>query len=196
MGGGRVCFFHPLVIGQVAECTSTIKHIAEKMGRTGSLLFVTIEHEYTQQGRLVFIEYQTIVYREPSPPKKTSKMPPDSSWHKRYQPDATQLFRYSALTFNGHRIHYDYPYATAVEGYENLVIHGPMLATWILHTFASHYPSKVIKTFKFQGVRPATLPDAIDVSGQLDECNQVAHVWAASGGGMIQEGVVTYEESA
>ncbi|BBN54510.1 hypothetical protein TRE132_26350 [Pseudomonas chlororaphis subsp. aurantiaca] len=116
--GGRLEFFEPLRAGFAADCVSTISHVEEKTGRTGALLFVTVRHEYSQDGRLAIREEQDIVYREPAPPKQASGEPLiQGDWRDPVNPSPTLLFRYSAVTFNGHRIHYDFPYVTETEGY-------------------------------------------------------------------------------
>ncbi|WP_312232870.1 FAS1-like dehydratase domain-containing protein, partial [Stutzerimonas nitrititolerans] len=128
--GGRLEFHEPLKVGGEASRTTTILDVEEKVGRTGALLFVTLRHDYSQDGRLAIREEQDIVYREPSPPKLSGSEPlPIGDWREAVEPTPTLLFRYSAVTFNGHRIHYDWPYVTETEGYPGLVVHGPLIAT-------------------------------------------------------------------
>ncbi len=104
--GGRIEFFHALRAGEAATRVSTITQVEEKTGRTGSLLFVTVRHDYSQDGRLALREEQDIVYREPTPPKQGSgDALPEGAWREAVDPTPTLLFRYSAVTFNGHRIH-------------------------------------------------------------------------------------------
>lgn len=127
--GGRVDFHAPLRVGVPAERRSTVIDIKEKAGRTGALTFVTVRHEYWQDGAMAISEEQDIVYRQPTPPKlEGTEAAPGSAWREKIDPTPTLLFRYSAVTFNGHRIHYDAPYATGVEGYPALVVHGPFSA--------------------------------------------------------------------
>lgn len=189
--GGEFVFYQPLIVGEAAQCNAEITEIIEKQGRTGKLLFVTVTHKYFQDDELCFIEKQHIVYREPTPPKTNSEAAPPADWQYLETPDETQLFRYSAVTFNGHRIHYDYTYATEQEGYDNLVIHGPMMATWALHGFMSRYPEKKIKTFNFRGVRPVTLPQQVVVAGTAAGTDSAA-VWISNENGLIQRGEVTF----
>src|SRR5690606_21270080 len=119
--GGDVEFLEPLRVDVAATRRTTIADVKEKAGRTGSLLFVTLLHEHFQQGRLAIREQQNIVYRAPSPPKLANDEPvPEAQWSTRIVPDEVLLFRYSAVTFNGHRIHYDHPYVTGAEGYPGL----------------------------------------------------------------------------
>lgn len=192
--GGRFRFFHPLLIGAVAQCHSRITQISEKQGQGGRLVFVTIEHRYTQANRLAFIEEQDVVYRSPSAPKLTGPMPTQApQWQHAIQPDSTLLFRYSAVTFNGHRIHYDHPYATLVEGYADLVVHGPMMAAWALQAFIKAHPDLTVTSYQYRGLRPTTLPHALTVAGCLGDLGQ-ADVWLSNDAGLIQQGTLTYLE--
>lgn len=125
-----------LLAGIEAKKTSTVTNIIEKQGKTGSLLFVTVAHDISQGGQRVIREEQDIVYRVPTPPKLQGTEPaPAPEWTMTVDPTATLLFRYSALTFNGHRIHYDFPYVTQTEGYPGLVVHGPLIATTMVQSF-------------------------------------------------------------
>ncbi|WP_227430469.1 MaoC family dehydratase N-terminal domain-containing protein [Psychrobacter sp. I-STPA6b] len=193
--GGSFEFDQPLIVGEPATCDSSIEKVVEKQGSTGSLVFVTVRHDYTQKGQHKFTERQTIVYREPTPPKtesEPSEHADSKEWSQTLTPDATMLFRYSAVTFNGHRIHYDYPYVTDVEGYDNLVIHGPMMATLALHGFINQHSDKAVKTFKYRGVRPVTLGNDIRVEGKVTASGQ-ADVWICNDNGVIQQGQVNFE---
>lgn len=191
--GGRLNFVNRLVIGQLAERITTIKSVVEKEGRTGKLLFVTLEHVYEQAGQVCVIEEQDIVYREPSPPKLVGdEAVPKAEWSQEIQPDAVMLFRYSAVTFNGHRIHYDYPYANSVEGYPGLVVHGPLIATKVLQAFTEAHPEKVVSQFSFRGVRPLISPEPFKVEGQLLDSNR-AELWAQQGGTFAQKAQVQFK---
>lgn len=191
--GGRLNFVNRLVIGQLAERITTIKSVVEKEGRTGKLLFVTLEHVYEQAGQVCVIEEQDIVYRESSPPKLVGdEAVPKAEWSQEIQPDAVMLFRYSAVTFNGHRIHYDYPYANGVEGYPGLVVHGPLIATKVLQAFTEAHPDKVVSQFSFRGVRPLISPEPFRVEGQLLDANQ-AELWAQQGGSYAQKAHVQFK---
>ena len=134
--GGRLAFHRPLRAGDLAEKTTVVESALRKEGRTGPLGFVTLRHEIHQAGRLCVTEYQDLVYREdpradaPKPQAPVARQDVDS--FETAQFDSTMLFRYSALTFNGHRIHYDLEYAREVEGYAGLVTHGPLLAQMLM----------------------------------------------------------------
>ena len=130
--GGRVSFIEPLRIGSIARKDSTILKIDHKKGRSGDLVFVTVGHELrSPRGALLVREEHDIVYRNATPPgpAMTIAAPASAAHPTVVTPSATMLFRYSALTFNGHRIHYDADYCRQHEGYANPVIHGPLLAT-------------------------------------------------------------------
>ncbi|MFK7753234.1 MAG: MaoC family dehydratase N-terminal domain-containing protein [Sedimentitalea sp.] len=134
--GGRLAFRAPLRAGQLAQRRSVVETVTRKTGRTGPLGFVTLRHEISQNGALAVCEWQDLVYREdPKPDAPAVQITParrDETHCIDRQFDATQLFRYSALTFNGHRIHYDLDYAREVEGYAGLVVHGPLLAQYLM----------------------------------------------------------------
>lgn len=130
--GGRLSFAAPLLAGVAAERRSVLESAASKEGRTGPLAFVTLRHEIWKDGVLCLSEWQDLVYREDPSPDAPPPVPPlartDETDVQVAGFDSTVLFRYSALTFNGHRIHYDLDYARDVEGYAGLVVHGPLLA--------------------------------------------------------------------
>ena len=158
--GSRMEFLHPLHVGEDVVRHSTIIRIDSKSGRSGNLIFVTIKHEFKGPTATCLIEEQDIVYRDaPSGPVPdvAGDPAPRGKWFREVNPTESQLFRYSALTFNAHRIHYDLPYATNAEGYPGLVVHGPLLATLLLdHLRATHAASRLLK-FSFRAVRPTYL---------------------------------------
>jgi itaconyl-CoA hydratase/mesaconyl-C4 CoA hydratase len=191
--GGRVEFIAPLKVGAEAHRLSTILHIEEKHGRTGSLLFVTLRHDYAQNGELCVREEQDIVYREPNAPKLNSgEAPEPGDWSEVITPTPTLLFRYSAVTFNGHRIHYDYPYVTDTEGYPGLVVHGPMIATFNLRAFIRANPHKRVRHFAYRGVRPMNVPTPFRVGGRLVETGK-AQLWAGNEAGVAQSAEVVFD---
>ena len=194
--GGRLEFIHPLRVDALVSRRSTILNVQEKHGRTGSLLFVTVQHEYVQDGQRALIEEQDIVYREPSPPKLGGTEPmPQGDWHLHVQPSPTLLFRYSAVTFNGHRIHYDWPYVTETEGYPGLVVHGPLIATLNVQAFVRANPQLTVRRFSFRGVRPLICPDAFEVGGRLIGEGK-AQVWAGNQAGQAQVGEIEFVQEA
>lgn len=156
--GSRVEFLQPLPIGAAAERVATITNVAEKIGRTGPLAFVTIQYEISGPDGLCIREEQDIVYREdptPGAPAKTpASAPTGEARSKEISYTPTKLFRYSALTFNGHRIHYDRDYAIGVEGYKGLITHGPLIAQEML-TFGEAAPGKQAARYSYRAMSPA-----------------------------------------
>lgn len=155
--GGRVRFLAPLFLGSRARRTSTITAAQAKEGRSGRLVFVTVEHRYEgPDGRVAVVEEQDVVYREPRPLAAQPQPfePPSVLARREHRPDAVLLFRYSALTYNGHRIHYDRDYVREVEGYPDLVVHGPLLATFLLDLAADTFGAERIAGFTFRNRSP------------------------------------------
>ncbi|MCK9512392.1 MAG: itaconyl-CoA hydratase [Pigmentiphaga sp.] len=191
--GGEVEFRQPLRVAAPAERHTTIEAVDEKTGTTGSLLFVTLRHDYTQAGELAIREWQNIVYRAPSPPKTSheAEVPP-AQWRLPVEPTPTLLFRYSAVTFNGHRIHYDHPYATEVEGYAGLVVHGPLLATLAVQAFCRANPAAVPRRLRYRGLRPLVVPQAFEVAGRVVSPGK-AELWSANAQGMAQRAELDFE---
>jgi 3-methylfumaryl-CoA hydratase len=156
--GGELEFFGEFAAGDAVVKRSTIASITSKQGKTGALCFVTLHNEYRARGELIIRERHDIVYREPAPATAAPAIPPPSAYIPpagRWTIDATPtlLFRYSAMTFNGHRIHYDYPYATGVEGYAGLVVHGPLQATLLLNR-AADVLGRLPRLFSYRGLSP------------------------------------------
>ncbi len=191
--GGRVSFDGALEVGAEARKTSTVTAIQEKKGRTGSLLFVTVKHDIEQNGKLVVSEEQDIVYREPSPPKLQGTEPaPSSQWRESVDPSPVLLFRYSAVTFNSHRIHYDDPYVTQTEGYPGLVIHGPLIATMMCRAFAHAHPKASLKHLAYRGLRPLIAPKAFSVAGAVVAPGE-AKLWAEQDSTLAHQAELRFE---
>ncbi len=155
--GGRLRITRPPRIGQQLRRTSTIRAITPKRGRSGALVFVLLEHRFTDDTGELFVEEQDVVYREPRPLDLAAEpwSPPAAPRASRsLVPDEVLLFRYSALTYNGHRIHYDLAYAREVEGYPGLVVHGPLLATLMLDLLRDGWPGARLRRFAFRALRP------------------------------------------
>jgi 3-methylfumaryl-CoA hydratase len=155
--GGRLSFPGRLALGETATRTSTITHVAEKSGSTGRLLFVTVRHEIAGPAGLAVTEEHDIVYRglagaaaKPGAPFT----PPAGAVERTVTPDPVLLFRYSALTGNGHRIHYDRAYVTEVEGYPGLIVHGPLQATLLAELAQAELPGRRLAAFSFRALRP------------------------------------------
>jgi 3-methylfumaryl-CoA hydratase len=160
---GRVRFHKPLSVGVPVERTSTISDVVLKQSAaSGPLVFVDVEHEYAQDNETLIQDRQTIVYRQPSAFKQAEPQESHSSVRSlNVIPDNTLLFRYSGMTFNAHRIHYDHKYATAQEGYPGLVVQGPLMATLLMNLAQASRPHNSLREFKFRGVAPAFVDQAL-----------------------------------
>lgn len=162
-------FHAPIRLGAALTKTSKIADISMKTGASGALVFVKVENRYESEGTLLLEETQTLVYRDqppkdaPAPAGKPS--PKDAAWSVKHQPDEVMLFRYSAVTFNAHRIHYDQPYATAVEGYAGVIVQGQLLATLMLEACRSK-ATRPIRRFGFRGVQPVFAGEIVFAEGQ------------------------------
>ena len=178
LAGGTLDFFDPINIGEYAQKTSTVESIKPKTGRTGALCFVTVEHSIETSGAMNIYERQNIVYRGniTAPAEKPMAPTTQADCEIVTQPGAIELFRYSALTFNAHKIHYDPSYCTDHD-YENLVIHGPLIATQLLETFKKAYPSLKLKHFDYSGSAPLFTPSQLITRVQAESDN-TATGWA------------------
>jgi 3-methylfumaryl-CoA hydratase len=170
--GARLHFRHALVIGKPASRIGTVRDISQKHGASGNLVFVTVEYLVEQDGRVCVEEVQDIVYREPGarivPPAVVElPAPPEGAWTRTVTPDPVLLFRFSALTFNAHRIHYDRPYAINEEGYPGLVVHGPLTAVLLLDLVRRHTARTVI-AYSFRGRAPLFDLAPFRLAGQPD----------------------------
>lgn len=187
--GGRLEFHDPLPVGARAEKTSTIADVNVKQGASGPLAFVTVEHRLAAGGRTCIVEQHDIVYREDPRPGQSAaapkQAPTDALWTRRIEPDPVLLFRYSALTFNGHRIHYDRSYATGVEGYPGLVVHGPLVATLMLDLLRRELPGRRVATFSFRAVSPLFDIDSFSVNGRPEADGRSVSLWAANARGEL-----------
>jgi 3-methylfumaryl-CoA hydratase len=185
--GSRIEFHQPLRVGDAISRTSTIVSVKWKEGRTGSLVFVVVRHQISSAAGVAITDEHDIVYRGHARLSQSTPAPPpapgDAAWHRAIQPDDVLLFRYSALTFNGHRIHYDHRYATEMEGYPGLVVHGPLLATLLMDLLRRNLPGAQVSRFEFRAVSPLFDIAPFLVCGVPGEGNSV-RLWAqnASGG--------------
>lgn len=190
--GGKISFEGIITIGNSAVKRSTVKSIIPKEGRSGKLVFVTVEHELSVDGTRCLLEDQSIVYREPVQASnkrvEASPAPIDTEFSIEYIPSSIMLFRYSALTFNSHRIHYDVDFARNQEGYPNLVVHGPLTATLLLDLFYHQFPEKQITGFEYRGLSPLFNPNPFTVNGKAD-----GQAWASNHtGGLAMSAQVKY----
>jgi 3-methylfumaryl-CoA hydratase len=186
--GSRISFLYDLTIGTEARKVSTIKSIQQKSGKSGDLVFVTVAHQVFQNDTCCVEEEHDIVYRSApdknaaAPVFKTTDTPPDFSCV--VKPDPILLFRYSALTFNGHRIHYDQPFCIKTEGYEGLVVHGPLLATMMLDLIRQNFPDAVVKYFQFRALAPVFDTMTFEVCGCQTSSLEV-EIWIKRDDGVL-----------
>ena len=182
--GGNVLFHADLPLGASVEKRSRIESVEHKQGRSGELVFVSVLHEVLHQGQVAISETQDIVYKEPTlPGARAVVMPmPEPTHSKSFTPNSTTLFRYSALTFNGHRIHYDVDYCREVEGYDNLVIHGPFNAT-VLAGLAQDVAGKRLKRFRYRGLQPSLLGNELSANAAQSDTGLV--LWIGLPGGAV-----------
>lgn len=169
---GALDISQPLRLGIPAEKISTVRSIELKEGKSGALVFVNLEHRVYQDGKLCISEDQNLVYRAlptgPAPLPAGEPAPVEADWSRALQPDPVLLFRFSALTYNGHRIHYDRDYAMREEFYPGLVVHGPLLATLLADLVLREQPAAKISQFRFRAVRPAFDMNPLRLQGQRD----------------------------
>ena len=190
--GGRLEFHHPLQVGDEITRRSRITQIDAKEGRSGRLVFVTVRHEVSNARGLAISEEHDIVYRDaPAPGAAVSNpapapqpAPPEASFSREIVPDPVLLFRYSALTFNGHRIHYDRSYVTEVEGYPGLVVHGPLIATLLVDLLRRERPQARLKRFAFTAVRPSFDIHRFHVCGR-DDGSSTYQLWGRDHQGLL-----------
>jgi 3-methylfumaryl-CoA hydratase len=168
--GSSIVFHRPIGVGEAIERRSSVAAITEKNGGSGPLVFVAVDHETWSAGALAVTERQTLVYRDGaaadaplSPPELGAGAFDPSGWHAHriLTPDARLLFRYSALTFNSHRIHYDLAYARDVERYRGLVVHGPLTASLLLQLAGRQFGDNRLASFSFRGLSPAIADEAL-----------------------------------
>lgn len=179
--GGAFQFHAPIRIGDTVTRRSVIEDVTLKHGSTGALCFVTVTHHITSAGRKAVTERQDIVYRDASAPPRNMPEPAAKGTHSRsIAATPTLLFRYSALTFNGHRIHYDAPYVTGTEGYPGLIVHGPMQAT-LLAQYAADLRGAAPASFRFRSLSP--LFDTHDVTLNARDDGADLTLWTAAPGG-------------
>lgn len=175
--GGRFEFFNDLPIGCKATRKSTIKSVEMKRGRSGELCFVTVRHEITINGNICLTEEHDLVYREDAKPDDSVSQAPTADDHPDFMrtitPSPELLFRYSALTFNSHKIHYDRDYCRNIENYPGLVFHGPLTATLLVQLAMNNFSGGKLSTFEFRAVSPLFDTSAFEVRGWLHD-NQIS----------------------
>lgn len=193
--GGRLQWHQPLQVGDAVKRVSTIQSVSHKAGRTGDLVFVLVKHEVHNARGLALTEEHDIVYRaaaqvgDPAPAPVAAAA--GAPWVRDVTLDDVLLFRYSALTFNGHRIHYDRQYVTQEEGYPGLIVHGPLIATLLVDLVRRQQPGAVLKTFNFKAVRPTFDLHPFRLNGRPSADGKTVDLWAQD-----HEGWLTMQATA
>lgn len=195
--GSQFEFRSPIRVGDRVERTSTIDDVTVKGGRTGTLVFVKVRHEVrcNDSSDPALVEFHDIVYREAQGPNDVAPppqaAPAQAQWKRSIVPDDVLLFRYSALTFNGHRIHYDRQYVTQVEGYPGLIVHGPLIATLLMDLLRRQMPQADVASFRFKAVRPTFDLHPFHLQGQPEADGKTIRLWASD-----HEGWLTMDATA
>jgi 3-methylfumaryl-CoA hydratase len=183
IAGGRLQFPGELRVGDTVTRTASILKVDHKQGRSGDLIFVTVRNEFNTPRGVALIEEQDIVYRDTpapnEPPPPTQIAPAGHLWDRKFTPDEVVLFKFSALTLNGHRIHYDHPYVTQVEGYPGLVVHGPLIAILLADLVQRSVPQRKVKDFSYRAVSPTFHTAPFFLCGSPEGENGAA-AWAKS----------------
>ena len=185
--GSRLEWKSPLRIGDTLTRVSRIASITEKQGSSGALVFVIVRHELSTVAGLALTEEHDIVYRDlvASSAGASAPAPEQAAWRRRILPDDVLLFRYSALTFNSHRIHYDRRYVTDVEGYQGLVVHGPLLATLLADLLRRHGVGETLTRFEFRARRPLFDIAPFEVCGLPNPDGKTVSLWAQDAEGAL-----------
>lgn len=192
--GGRLRFLAPLGIGEQAAQVTEIRDITAKAGKSGTLVFATLRHEISGASGVAIIEEQDLVYREPTPPARprsapepahraAAPEPKPADWRDVHVPGPVQLFRYSAVTFNAHRIHYDAPYAREEEGYPGLVVHGPLTATLLAESLGARQAAPFAE-FSFRAMQPLFANQPLTVCG-VGRGDGRFELWAETPSGQV-----------
>ncbi|WP_373987295.1 MaoC family dehydratase N-terminal domain-containing protein [Duganella sp. BuS-21] len=187
--GGRISFLEPLHVGQRVVRTSTVTDVNAKQGRSGALVFVTVQHKVACGRAVLLEEEQDLVYREaavlgaPAPAAPMARR--DEQFARSVTPDPVLLFRYSALTFNGHRIHYDRDYAREVEAYPGLVVHGPLIATLLIDLLRRQLPGAQLAAFSFKAISALFDHAPFELCGRLETDSKTVTLWARNADGQL-----------
>ena len=185
--GGSFTFTGDLVLGNAATSTTTITRVSRKEGRSGPLCFVTTEHRIEQAGGGAVTETRDLVFREAPRPGEAARRvdpPGPATWRRSIEADPVLLFRFSALTFNAHRIHYDIAYCRDEEGYPDLVVHGPMQALMLLDLAERVLPGRRLRHFRYRGVAPVFAPGTFSACGAPDGADR-ARLWIEDSAGAL-----------
>jgi len=183
--GSKITINQPLYLGEDGEKKSRVSSVKLKQGSSGPLVFVVVEHQYLVADELRIMEEQTLVYLDESKQSSGIKQFEQSDqWSKRIHPDPVMLFRYSALTSNSHRIHYDREYSVNSEGNAGLLVHAPLTATLLAELLRERYPALQVKEFSFRALLPLVDSCFFTIHGSLDANNMVS-LWARDVDGQL-----------
>jgi len=189
--GSRLTFLDAIKIGDAVTRWQEIASVTPKSGNSGRLLFVTVREEYSTNRGIAIKQENDIVYREAPPPNRkpivASEQPSTkATWSRIIEPTPVMLFKYSAITFNGHRIHYDRPYAIGEEGYPGLVVHGPLTATFLMDLCRREVPDATLSEFSFRAVAPLYDTETFSVNAtNIVESSNHWSMWALNGQGSV-----------
>lgn len=187
--GSRLKFIQALVAGEAVTRTSRIQSVKLKQGRSSKLAFVCVRHEISGRDGLALVEEHDIVYRDkPSVDAPVAApIPADTEFDfaKTITADPVFLFRYSALTFNGHRIHYDRAYVTDVEAYPGLIVHGPLLATLLVELLTSNFPKQNLLEFEFKAIKPVFDTEKFHLCGNYADSDGNSKLWVSNNAGNL-----------
>jgi 3-methylfumaryl-CoA hydratase len=186
--GGRVSVHHSLRVGDAITRVSRIADVTQKEGRSGPLVFVHVRHEISNAQGLALTEDHDIVYRDRPKDAEAARAdacPEDARWSREIRADDVLLFRYSALTFNGYRIHYDRPFAMGIQGYPGLVVHGPLIATLLADLLRRSLPEATISSFSFRAISALVDSDPFFVCGRPNSDGRTVTLWARDADGAL-----------
>jgi 3-methylfumaryl-CoA hydratase len=194
--GGRLEWHDAIRVGDAIERISRVEDVSTKRGKSGDLVFVLVGHSVSTARGIALVEEHDIVYRDMPAPGSIAPTPPaartDEAWSERIEPDEVLLFRYSALTFNGHRIHYDRRYVTEVEGYPGLIVHGPLIATLLMELLRQRIPNASVARFAFRAISPLFDIAPFEVCGRPADDGATVDLWARRlDGGLAMTATVT-----
>jgi len=198
--GGRIEFLRPLRVGDAAARTATVANVTHKIGKSGDLVFVVVRYDIFEPAGLAIREEHDIVYREEqrpgTEPPQAPAAPPRGKWHRTIHPDPVLLFRYSALIFNGHRIHYDWKFTTEEEGYPGLIVHGPLIATLLMDLCRRNRSHKTLRRFDYRAVSPLFDTGLFTVNGNPSDDGRTAELWAANAdGGLAMQATAEFADA-
>ena len=195
--GGRIEFMRPLRVGEALTRKSEILSVEPKLGKSGNLVFVTVRHTVTAGKEVAVVEEHDIVYRDAAkagdPPPKGKPAPQNPKWSREIAPDPVLLFRFSALTFNGHRIHYDLDYVQHEEHYPGLIVHGPLQTMLLLDLCRREMPNRPVKKLDYRAMHPVFHQEQFTVNGNPSADGNAAELWTANAAGNIaMQGTATF----